>query len=152
LEVGVASDFFELEIGNQICYSAPIGMPGPYFQELQDRWLPYYDEDLRIQRLEMTKRACQYDINHIPIFLRRELYFQAFDILIKAFQEYLQTLFIAHKTFPIAYNKWIKYQFTELLKLPDLYRKLPPILSISDIESREIFAKTEMLQKLLTEV
>jgi len=43
LEVGVASDYFEIEIGNHICYSVPMNNAGPYFQNLQKIWLPYYN-------------------------------------------------------------------------------------------------------------
>jgi hypothetical protein len=149
LEVGVASDFFEIEIGNQICYSAPMGDAGNYFKTLQLKWLPYYHEDLRLQRLAMTRRACEYDLNHIPLFVKRGLHFQAFDILCKAFQEYLQTLFIANSVYPIAYNKWIKEQVVKWLNKPDLYPRLSPILSISNIESDEINHKAEMLRELL---
>jgi hypothetical protein len=85
--------------------------------------------------------ACQYDLDHIPFFIKRKLYFQAFDILCKAFQEYLQTLFIANKVYPIAYNKWIKEQIEKWLNMPDLYPKLPPVPSINDIESNEIIEK-----------
>lgn len=149
LETGVASDFFEIEIGNQICYSAPMGEAGVYFKELQDKWLPYYNEELRLQRLTMTRKACEYDLDHIPFFIKRGLYFQAFDILYKAFQEYLQTLFIAHKTYPIAYNKWIKYQLITCLNRPELYPKLLPILSINNLESSEINEKATILRELL---
>jgi len=149
LEIGVASDFFEIEIGNQICHSAPMDNAGLYFKQLQNKWLPYYDEELRLQRFTMTRNACQYDLNHIPFFIRRGLYFQAFDILYKAFQEYLQTLFIANKTYPIAYNKWIKEQVVNWLNKPDLYPKLSPILSVSNIESNEINEKAKMLRELL---
>ena len=148
-EVGGALDLFEIEIGNQICYSAPFEIIGPYFRELQARWLPYYNESLRLQRLRMAKDACTYDLDYIPIFIKRQLYFQAFDILCKAFQEYLQALFIANKVYPIAYNKWIREQTTKWLNKPDLYPDLPPILSVSNIESDEINNKAQMLRKLL---
>ena len=148
-EKGGPVDYFEIEIGNQICYSAPLGEAGPYFKELQDKWLPYYNEELRLQRATVSRSACEYDLDHIPFFVKRELYFQAFDILCKAFQEYLQTLFIANKTYPIAYNKWIKEQIVKWLKMPDLYPKLPSILSISNIESSEIIEKANMLRQLL---
>jgi len=36
-----------------------------------------------------------------------------------------------------------------LLNMPDLYPKLPPILSVSDIESNEIIEKTHILRRLL---
>ncbi|MBL0183941.1 MAG: hypothetical protein IPP96_17300 [Chitinophagaceae bacterium] len=152
LEIGVASDFFEIEIGNQICYSAPMGNAGLYFQELQNKWLPYYNEELRLQRLAMTRNGCEYDLRHIPFFIKRGLYFQAFDILCKAFQEYLQTLFIANKTYPIAYNKWIKEQVVKWLNQPDLYPKLSPILSVSNIESNEINVKAKILLELLNKL
>jgi len=152
LEIGVASDFFEIEIGNQICYSAPMGNSGLYFRDLQIKWLPYYNDELRLQRLVMTRNACEYDLNHIPFFIKRGLHFQAFDILCKAFQEYLQTLFIVNKTYPIAYNKWIKEQVVKWLNKPDLYPKLSPILSVTNIESNEILGKAIMLRELLDQL
>jgi len=149
---GEPIDYFEIEIGNQICYSAPMDDAGPYFKELQTKWLPYYSQELRLQRLAMSRHACEYDLDHIPFFVKRELYFQAFDILCKAFQEYLQTLFIANKVYPIAYNKWIKEQIVKWLNMPDLYPKLPAILSVSNMESDEIIEKARMLRQLLSDL
>ena len=126
-----------------------MGNAGSYYQILQNTWLPYYNEELRLKRLSATRSACEYDLNHIPFFINRGLHFQAFDILYKAFQEYLQTLFIAHKTYPIAYNKWIKEQVSKWLNKPDLYPELSPILSVSNIESNEINEKADMLRVLL---
>ena len=127
-------------------------MQAPYFRELQKKWFPYYNDDLRLQRLAMTRNACNYDLDHIPFFINRALYFQAFDILCKAFQEYLQALFIANKTYPIAYNKWIREQIVKWLKLPGIYPKLSPILSVTNIESNEINEKAKMLRELLINV
>jgi predicted nucleotidyltransferase len=152
LEIGAASDNFEIEIGNQICYSAPMNNAGSYFRELQNKWLPYYNEELRLERLSMIRNACEYDLEHIQIFMNRGLYFQAFDILWKAFQEYLQVLFIANRTYPIAYNKWIKEQIEKWLNKPGLYPKLSPILSVSNIESNEINDKVKMLHLLLNDL
>jgi len=149
LEKGEPIDYFEVEIGNHICYSAPMDNEGPYFKELQSKWLPYYSEKLRLQRLTMSRKACEYDLDHIALYVKRELYFQAFDLLCKAFQKYLQTLFIANKTYPIAYNKWIKEQIVTWLGMPDLYPKLPPLLSVSDIESDEVVEKAKMLRLLV---
>ncbi len=151
-EIGVVPDSLEIEIGNQVCYSAPLGKAGSYFRELQNKWLPYYDEELRLQRLTMTRNACEYDLNHIPLFIERGLHFQAFDILYKAFQEYLQALFIANKTYPIAYNKWIKEQVVKWLNKPNLYPKLAPILSVSNIESNEVNEKAKILRELLNDL
>ena len=149
LEPGEPGDSFEIEIGNQIGYSAPMNNPGPYFQQLQNKWLPYYDEDLRSARLAVIQNACTYDLDHIPLLIKRELYFHAFDTLVKAFHEYLQALFITHRRYPIAYNKWIKEQIVNWLGRPDLYQKYLPVLSISNIESDEMNRKAEMLFELL---
>jgi len=151
-EDGGGIDFFEVEIGNQICYSAPLDNAGSYFLELQNKWLPYYSEDLRLQRYIKAKEACHYDLDHIPFYIARELYFQAFYTLCKAFQKYLQALFIANKTYPLAYNKWIKEQVVTWLKKPDLYPKLSPIISVSNIESNQINDKAEMLRELLSDL
>jgi hypothetical protein len=150
IEIGEPIDYFEVEIGNQLRYSAPMANPGSYFQNLQNTWLPYYSEELRLTRLTAARNACAYDLDHIPIFINRSLHFQAFDILYKAFQEYLQALFIANAIYPIAYNKWIKEQVLRLHNTPDLYPKLSSILSVSNIESNEINQKAAILNALLS--
>jgi hypothetical protein len=147
---GGGPDGFELEIGNQLVYSVPLWERGDTLSRLKARWLPYYAEDLRQQRLAMVRHACLEDLEHIPWYVRRELYFAAFDRLYKAFQEFLQMLFIAQRTYPIAYNKWIREQVEEILGRPDLYRQLPPLLQISQLESRELEEKAEALQALAT--
>jgi predicted nucleotidyltransferase len=148
-EDGGAVDFFELEIGNRLLYSAPLNTGGRHFEKLRLQWLPYYDVTLQNQRLQLSKASCLYELSHIPIFIKRALYFQAFDRLYVAFQKFLQTLFIKHGTYPIAYNKWIKEQMTDILKLPDLYTELPGIISVSHLESDEINEKAKKLEQLL---
>jgi hypothetical protein len=147
MEDGGGPDYFEIEIGNQICYSAPMDEAGPHFKELQNKWMPYYNEDLQIKRLAMTRNACEYDLNHIPFYIKRGLHFQAFDRLYAAFQKFLQAVFIAKRTYP--YNKWVKLQVETWLDMPGLYSRLSPIISISNIESREIEGKAKMLKELL---
>jgi predicted nucleotidyltransferase len=146
---GGGPDSFEIEIGNRVAYAAPLGEAGTYFRELQSQWLPYYEEELRLSRLAMAREACTRDLEAIPFFLGRGLYFQAFDRLYKAFQEFLQALFMARRTYPLAYNKWIREQVTEWLSLPDLYAELPPLLSIRRIDSNELGEKADALRFLL---
>lgn len=150
-EDGVPADSFELEIGNRLLYSLPLTGEGVHFQKLKLQWLPYYHTELQTERLKLSKDACLYEIVHIPIFVRRGLYFQAFDRLYVAFQKFLQALFIKHKTYPIAYNKWIKEQIIDILHLPRLYKELPPIISVTNIESDELNEKAEKLHLLLEE-
>ncbi len=152
IDAGEPIDYFEVEIGNQIYYSAPITTAGSYFRELKQRWLPYYDDDLRLKRLSAVRNACNYDLDQIPFLINRELYFHAFNILIEAFRKYLQAIFMTNKIYPISYNKWIKEQIVKWLNKPGLYPKLLPILSITNIESNETNEKAIMLRELLTKI
>ena len=101
------------------------------------------------KRLAMVREACTRDLDAIPFYLGRGLYFQAFDRLYKAFQEFLQALFVARRTYPLCYNKWIQEQMIEWLSLPELYKELPPILSVRNIGSPELGEKADALRTLL---
>ena len=146
---GGGPDYFEVEIGNRLAYAAPLHEAGAYFRQLQSQWLPYYGEDLRLSRLAMVREACARDLEAIPLYLGRGLYFQAFDRLYKAFREFLQALFVARRTYPLCYKKWIQEQVVEWLSLPELYQELPPILSVRNLESAELGEKAEALRALL---
>jgi predicted nucleotidyltransferase len=146
---GGGPDGFELGIGNLLAYGAPLHSAGAYYHQIKAYWLPYYSEELHCPRLEMVRAACLYDLGHVPFFVRRELYFQAFDRLYKGFQEFLQALFIARRVYPLAYNKWIRLQVEEWLGLPELYRALPAVISVSNIESSELVGKASGLRDLL---
>jgi predicted nucleotidyltransferase len=152
VELGGQADTFEIEIGNHISYSAPFGKEGAYFQQLKQSWLPYYNNELRLERFAMIRNACLYDLEHIPLLMNRGLCFHAFDTLYTAFHKYLQLLFISKQTYPIAYNKWIKEQIVNRLGLPGLYTALLPIISISHIESGELNQKTLVLSELVNAV
>jgi hypothetical protein len=47
---------------------------GFYFQELQNNGFRYYNEELRLQRLQATKDVCSYDLDHIPFLLKENLF------------------------------------------------------------------------------
>lgn len=142
-------DFFEVAIGNYFAYSLPLWLRNRRFCALRDDWLPYYSEALRAERLAITREFCLYFLDHIEPYADRGLYFQAFDRLYQAFQGFLQGLFIAHRTYPIAYNKWIREQVEEILGLPELYRQLPHLFEIKAFESRELLEKSEQLRELV---
>ena len=146
---GGGPDGFELAVGNQLAYSVPLSERGNTMTTLREAWLPYYGDELRGQRLGMVADACRYDLDHVPFFVGRGLYFQAFDRLYKAFQEFLQALFIARRVYPIAYNKWIRDQVAVRLGLPELYAQLPQILEIPRLESDATVGKAQLLRTLL---
>ncbi len=148
---GGGPDDFEIEIGNFIAHSRPVPPLGDYFVELQSQWLPYYDGSLRKHRLEMSRDAYLHDLEFIPFYLERGLYLQGFDRLYKAFREFLQMLFIHHSTYPIAYNKWLAEQLG-WVNSSHLLHPLLSILSVTDLTSKEINTKAEMLRDLDPEV
>ncbi len=141
-------DELELEIGNLLVYSVLLWGNGDYLEHLKSQWLPYYSEEMRIERLTMVKKYLFNNLDHITRFVERELYFQSFRRLYNAFGEFLQALFISRKIYPIAYDKWVREQIVEILKLPELYPQLPRLLEIGKFESYEIMEKSKQLQEL----
>jgi len=142
-------DAFELEIGNYLAYSLPLWERDAYLQQLRDRWLPYYSDALRQERLAAAMHYCRNDLAHIPRCVERGLYFQAFDRLYNAYRGFLQALFISRRTYPIAYDKWIREQVEERLRLPEVYRQLPGLFEIGHFESDEIGLKADALASLV---
>ena len=141
-------DEFELGIGNLLAYGVPLWQGGDYYQRLRAAWLPYYGEELRRERLAMVRRFCFNNLDHIPLYVARGLYFQAFRRLYDAQREFLQALFISRRTYPIAYDKWIQEQIVEILRLPELYPELLSLFEISDFDSAQIAEKGEGLAHL----
>jgi len=142
-------DMFEIEIGNYLQYSVPLSERTDRFQQLRTTFLPYYDDALRSVRLAMARMHCENDLDHIPVYIARGLYFQSFNRLYDAYRGFLQTLFIARRVYPIAYDKWIHEQIVEILGLPELYVQLPRLFEIAHFESDEILYKAGLLRDIL---
>jgi predicted nucleotidyltransferase len=142
-------DDFEVEVGNFLAYSVPLWEGSDYLRQLREQWLPYYGEELRRQRLEKVRWYCLNNLHHIPLYIERGLYFQSFDRLYNAYREFLQALFIARRTYPIAYNKWIQEQVAEILGLPELYEQLTHLFEIKHFESDEIAHKAKEVEDWL---
>ena len=73
---------------------------------------------------------CLNDIDHVPGMVARDEPFHAFHRLYLAFQGFLQCVFISRRTYPIAYDKWIREQVEDLLGLPELYAELPSLVGV----------------------
>jgi hypothetical protein len=144
-------DHFELEIGNLFAYSVPLWEKDGYFSELKNAWLPYYDKQLRMERLEMVLMYFHNNIDHIDPYLKRGLYFHCFKRLQNAFGEFLQALFIARAIYPISYDKHIREQIVDILQLDELYPMLPKLFEISKFESHEQLEKAKDLKELMAE-
>lgn len=144
---GGGPDDFEIEIGNRVAHAVPLRESGTRFKALQAEWLPYYEEPLRLTRLTMARSACLHDLECIPFYVGRDLLLQAFDRLYKAFQEFLQATFIASRTYPIAYNKWLEEQLHSIGR-GELYSPLLSILGVSNLTGRNLKDRAIRLREL----
>ena len=106
-------------MGNLLAYSVPLWEGDAAYRDLQAAWLPFYNETLRRERLEMALHFCRNNLAHIPLYVGRGLYFQSFKRFYDAQREFLQALFIDRRTYPIAYDKWVQEQIVEILELAD---------------------------------
>jgi len=77
-------DDYEVKVGNIYKYSAPLFDRNNYFVKLKKKYLPYYSEKLRKKRLKEAKMYLFNNLDHIPLYVKRKLYFQSFDRLYKA--------------------------------------------------------------------
>ena len=141
-------DEFELAIGNTFIYSVPLWEANDRFGRLRAGWLPYYDENLRQERLQAVQRYAMNNLDHIPLYVERGLYFQSFRRLYDASREFLQGLFISRRVYPIAYDKWVREQVVEILGEQEIYRQLVQLFEIRCFESRELIDKAEVLRRL----
>jgi hypothetical protein len=148
---GGGPDSFEIEIGNRVAHAVLLWGRSKEYAELQAAWLPYYPEPLRRERLDMVKESCRSNIDRLRFYSERGEYFQAFDRLYHAFQECLQAVFIAHRVYPIAYNKWLREQVEDWLGHRALYAALPVVLAVKELASTELIDKGEHVLRLMEE-
>ncbi|MFX0170238.1 MAG: nucleotidyltransferase domain-containing protein [Candidatus Hodarchaeota archaeon] len=141
-------DEFELEIGNFFVYSDVLFDREKYFDTMKQPYLPFYAETLREQRLAQVKMYMYNNLDHIPLYVQRGLFFNSFSRLYNASKEFLQALFISKKVYPISYDKWIKEQLVEVLKEPKLYREFVKLSEIKNLESEELIQKADQLRTL----
>lgn len=148
---GGGPDDFEIEVGNRVAFAVPFEIAGARFESLRRQWLPYYGEALRLERLEMVRAALLYDLDHVPFFTARGLFLQAFDRLYKALREFLQALFIAHRQYPVAYNKWLDEQLGWIDRR-DLRAEVLNLLTLGSLDGNTLEAKTARLRALEREL
>jgi len=142
-------DDFELQLGNYVAYSLPLFERGDRYRVLRDRWLPFYDDELRRKRLESVRTFCLNNLDHIRWSLERGDRFHAFHRLYHAYQEFLQALFISRRTYPLSYDKWVAEQLDEFLGLPDLASELARIVGVAQLDRTALAASATELHRLL---
>jgi hypothetical protein len=147
-----AISWSEVVVGTFFVYSVPLHVNGTRYESLRSEWLPFYDDTRRRARLDAARWfVLENNLARIPWYLGRELYFQAFDRFYRGFQGFLLGLHVARRTYPIAYNKWIREQVAGNLGLPDLYERLPRLFELDCFESRALEEKAVALAALVDE-
>ena len=139
---------FEIELGHSFVYCEPVFKRGTAYDLAKKKFVPYYNATLRNERLKETEKFCLNNIEHIELYVKRGLYFQAFKRLHDACQEFLQALFISKRTYPLDYDKWVEYELIEILKMPELYREFVPLYELQKLESDELVSKGKHLHNL----
>jgi hypothetical protein len=125
---------------------------GHRYERLAGEWLPFYDDAVRLERLRAARWfVLDNNLARIPWYVGRGLYFQAFDRFYRAFQGFLLGLHLARRTYPIAYNKWIREQVAGNLGLPGLYERLPLLFELVPFESAALEEKASELASLAEE-
>lgn len=142
-------DDFEIVVGHSFVNCNNVFSRGGAYERARHRFVPYYAESLRKKRLREVTKFCLNNIAHIEPFVRRKLYFQAYRRFYDASREFLQALFISRRVYPLDYDKWVKYELTELLGLPAVARELSRLYTLKKLESRELVAKGRRLKQML---
>lgn len=143
-----AFDWLELRVGNAVAYSQPLFERGDRYRRLRERWLPFYGESLRAERLPAACRFVDGRLDRIPWYVERGLWFQALDSLHWAVRGFLRALHVERRVYPISYDKWIEEQVAGNLGLPELYERLPGLFEIAELRSDELVRKASALRAL----
>jgi hypothetical protein len=142
----------EVSVGTFFVYCVPLHVNGDRYERLRSEWLPFYEDGRRRERLDAARWfVVENNLARIAWYVSRELYFQAFDRFYRAFQGFLLGLHVARRTYPIAYDKWIREQVAGNLGLPELYEQLPGLFELERFESRALEQKAAALLGLVDE-
>jgi len=142
-------DGFELEIGNDFVYCLPLYERDDTYKSLARKYLPYYGDDIRKERLEATRKEFEDRIKKAKWLAERGLLFNALSTLQFSSKIFLQHLFIKRRVYPIKYDKWVKYQIVDILHEPELYKKLVEIHTIPKLTNKFLMAKADLLHNLM---
>jgi hypothetical protein len=146
----ITRDNFETTIGNLLVYSVPLYQKDTQFQQLKQKYLPFYDDALREIRLKGTVEEFDYKIWKTKWLAERGEPFAALDALLEAQRIFLQHLFIQQRKYPIDYVKWLREQCTQILAMPKLYQDITMIVDRIKLTKNGIFEKSNLLEELFT--
>jgi hypothetical protein len=141
-------DAFELEVGNYVAYARPIFERGEAFQQLQARYLPYYDDALARRRAARFYEVTTNHAHRMRRGLRRNSLFDPAERLRLGIQTFLAGLFVCRRVYPVDYAKWVEYQVTDLLGLPELLPPLRALFDVGPLDPDRLRARADELEAL----
>jgi hypothetical protein len=144
----ITRDEFETTIGNLFVYSVPLYEKSQKYRRIRQKYLPFYNDELRRTRLAGTSEEFQYKIWKTRWLAERGEYFAAVDSLLEAHRIFLQHLFIRERKYPVDYVKWIKEQCSEILGMPSLYQELVSVIDGIELNQETIVRKSRLLAKM----
>ena len=145
----VVRDELETTIGNLLVYCVPLFEKGDRYQLLRSRYLPFYNDALRKERLDGTNEEFSYKSWKTRWLASRGEYFAALETLLETHGIFLQHLFVKERKYPIDYVKWLKEQCETILGMPELYPKLTAVVEGIKLNEKGIINKAAMLEQLM---
>jgi hypothetical protein len=141
-------DAFELEVGNYVAYARPLFERADAFQQLQARYLPYYEDALARSRAARFYEVTTNHADRMRRGLRRNSLFDPAERLRLGIQTFLAGLFVCRRVYPIDYTKWVEAQLTELLGLPELLPPLRGLFDIGPLDPQRLATRADALEAL----
>jgi len=145
----VVRDELETTIGNLLVYCVPLFEKGDKYQLLRSRYLPFYNDALRKERLDGTNEELSYKSWKTRWLASRGEYLAALETLLETHGIFLQHLFVKERKYPIDYVKWLKEQCETILGMPELYPKLTAVVEGIKLNEKGIINKAAMLEQLM---
>lgn len=154
-QLGICLDNFEPDVGNYLAYCVLLYERDDTYKSFAKKYLPFYDEEIRRERLEATRKEFDYRIWEAKQLAEKGVLFNSLSTLllsrISCAAFFLQHLFIKKRKYPISYRKWLKYQIVDMLHEPELYEKLTQLFTIERLSGEVLRKKADFLHNLMEE-
>ena len=144
----VTRDEFETTVGNLFVYSVLMYVRGRAYQQMKERYLPFYDDALRKTRLQATAAEFRHKTWKARWLAERGEYVAALYSLLEAQRIFIQHLFIKERKYPIDYVKWLREQCKEILRMPDLYGEFTSTLGGIELTQEGITERSVMVEAI----
>lgn len=113
-----AHDSLELLFANFYEHSVPLIGEVPFKDEMNEKFMPFYDDDLRAKRLDILVSRIQKN-NARALDALAGGRDDTLDGIYKSREYFLKWLFIYHRKYPLSLRKHLTYQFQDFLNLAE---------------------------------